>query len=351
MTMARITKLGLLCCVLAWAAPVAADGVTNGLSVAVSRDGAQLVAGGDVRALYELDPETLKVKRRVYLGRRVQEMAFSKDGSVLVVESTKALQWLDAKTLRPTKTEEKMGRMSVASEADLLAVNSTDRTRVIKVLRMTTGEQTAEIPYDRRQSIAAFGISPDGKRLALMYYRRKDESEAVVGYKDIPKDLKDAAKREFQQKHDGYMAQLLVFDVATGKTTLDKKLWYSPKGGGNRVVFAGDAIHVIAYDNQNARVTMAGEVTYFELGNSYNYGVGAAPDGSVVFSGGLRDGNRTVLDGFEATPFRLSEVMGFPEYFKDFDVSADGTGYGGTTAWRIIKISPDGKIAKSKPVY
>ena len=83
----RIGGLGLALVALTWVAPaahVAADGVGNGLSVAVTADGSRLVAGGDVRALYELDPETLAVKRRVHLGRRVQEMAFSKDGSTLV---------------------------------------------------------------------------------------------------------------------------------------------------------------------------------------------------------------------------------------------------------------------------
>nr|MDJ0975149.1 hypothetical protein [Planctomycetota bacterium] len=217
--------------------------------------------------------------------------------------------------------------------------------------KMTTGEEVATLPYNERQSIAGFGITPDGKRVALLYYRKKDENEKAVPYKEIPKDLDKVARREFQQKNDGYTAQLVIYEVATAKILFDKKLWYGPKGGGNRIVWSGEAIHVIAYDNQCAHITMDGTVTYFELGNSYNYASEGSLDGKVLLTGGLRDGTRTVLDGRKNTPFRLDKIDGFPEYFKDFSVAADGTAFGGTTAWRIIKIAPDGKIVAKKPVY
>lgn len=347
----RTASVAALTILLATPGPATADGVSNGLSVAVTRDGSRIVAGGDVRALYEIDPATLEVKRRVHLGRRVQELAFSKDGTVLVVESTEAMQWLDAKTLQPTRTETKIGRMSVAAEADLVAVNSRRRPWSINVLQMKTGEVTASLPYESRRSIAGFGITPDGKRVALLYARQKNEAEKAVPYKEIPQELKGTARNEFQQKNDGYTSQLVVFDVATGKTLVDKTLWYAPKGGNNRFVWTGEVLHVIAYDNQCARITLDGTIRYFELANSYNYAFEASGDGEVLLSGGLRTGTRTVLDGLKPTPFELEKIDGFPEYFKDFSIAGDGTAYGGTTAWRLIKISPEGKIVGRRPVY
>ncbi|MCP5102345.1 MAG: hypothetical protein GY950_03150, partial [bacterium] len=61
----------------------------NGLgAVAVSPDGKTIVVGGDTRTLYVLDPSSLEVKKRIWLKTNIYEMAFNKDGSVLVVEDT-----------------------------------------------------------------------------------------------------------------------------------------------------------------------------------------------------------------------------------------------------------------------
>jgi hypothetical protein len=108
---------------------------------------------------------------------------------------------------------------------------------------------------------------------------------------------------------------------------------------------------LVGYPNQNARISPEGEVTYFELSNSYNYGLGAQADGSVVLSGGLRDGARTTLPGLEAVAFRLDELPGFPEYFKSFTFAADGTGYAGTSGWRVVRIGPDGALGPIAPVF
>ena len=104
----RFVFLGLvasLVTLLGVTTPARGGGLTDGLAVAVTADGARLVAGGSNRVLYELDPTTLEVKRRVWLGRQIMHMLFSPDGKVLVVESTAAVQWLKADTLEPFATK------------------------------------------------------------------------------------------------------------------------------------------------------------------------------------------------------------------------------------------------------
>ena len=322
----------------------------GGLAVAVSPDGTQLVVGGDSRAFYVLDPTSLAVTRRVHLGRAIVDLAFAPDGKHLAVESTKAVQIVDATTWEVVQTHEDFERMSVAADAGLVASVSR-RPAAIQILSMTDGSIKAAIPYDSMQTVASFGLSPDGSKLALLYYRKSSETEPKVASGDIPKELKGAARKAFQQEHDGYTGQFLVFDVATGKATLDKTLWFSASGGGSRTVWRGADAFVIGYDNQNAKITADGTVTYFELGNSYNYGWSPSPDGGVILSGGLRSGTRTPTATLEGVAFELDALPGFPEYWKSFSFARDGTGFGGTSCWRVARIDAAGKIVKVAPVH
>ena len=325
-------------------------GIPGDLVVAVTADGKRLVGGGKTRALYEIDPQTLEVKARVHLGRGATAMAFSPDGNVLVVETAKAMLWLDSKTFKPIKTDKELDEM-VAVPAIGLGAFRHRKSATIRILSLADASEKGVLPYDKMQSVAAFGLSPDAKKLALLYYRKRDKEEKKVPYKEIPKDLKGAKLNEFKQRNDGNTARYLVFDVAAGKSILDKKLWYTAPGGGNTLYWSGDKVFVVSYENQNALIDAQGEVTYFELGNSYNYAMGCMADGSALLTGGLRDASRTTLPDLKITPFELDRLEGFPEYFRSFSFAADGTGYAGTTGWRVIRITPDGKVDKAAPVY
>ena len=53
----------------------------------------------------------------------------------------------------------------------------------------------------------------------------------------------------------------------------------------------------------------------------------------------------------KAKTFRIERVPGFPEYFKGFSLASDGTGFGATSSFRVVRIEPDGTISKLAPVY
>ncbi len=343
--------LALACLVLVLLCPSAPAAVPlGGLAVAVTPDGARLVAGGDSRALYVLDPTTLAVTQRVHLGRSIVALAFSGDGKRLWVESTGAVQMLDAASWKVLNTFEKAERMAVAPRANLVAVLERRGAR-IRLLSMADGSDKGAVPFDRMKSVSAFGLSPDGKQLAMLYRQERSDAEKKVERKDIPKDLKGAALNEFKQRNDGYQSRFVVHDVATGKAVRDQQLWYSASGGGMRIAWQGDAVVAIGYRNQNARIAADAEVTYFELANSYNYGTGVSADGSTVLSGGLRSGARTTLADRKGTAFELDKQPGFPEYWKSFSFANDGTGFGGTSGWRVVRIDAAGKIVKTAPVH
>lgn len=345
----------LLGVLLAAGAPSAdAGGTTTGLAVAVTPDGSRLVAGGSNRVLYELDPETLEVKRRHWYGRQIMDMAFSPDGAALVVESTQIIEWLKADTFEPFVTLEKGVSMAPAPRLDLVAVAVHGFPPSIRLYGFSDGQQKAEIQYDRTVPVAAYGLSPDGKKLALLHYRRQDENEEKVAQKDIPEEIRKQRGyplEVYKQQHDGYTSRFLVYEVATGKALLDTKVWFGTSGGGHLVSWSGDDVLVTTYHNVNARIDPEGKVTPFELGNSYNYARHATTDGKAILTGGLRKGARTLMADLAATTFECDDLPGFPEYYKAFTSTKDGLAYAGTTAFRVVKIDAAGKIVKSAPVY
>ena len=143
----------------------------------------------------------------------------------------------------------------------------------------------------------------------------------------------------------------MVVEVETGKTLLEKQLWFSTSSGNNMLVWRGDDAYVVGYSNQNAKISKDGALTYFELENSFNYAFAPSADGAAFWTGGLRTGAHTTIEGLVATPFELDALPGFPEYYKTFSAAKDGTAFAGTASFRVAKIGADGKLVKVAPVY
>ena len=84
----------------------------GGLTVALSPDGKVMVAAGDNRTLYILDPGKMEVTQRVWLGVCIVGLQFNKDGNVLLAEDTDGtLHLIDVKTWQEKKNLPK-GRQS-----------------------------------------------------------------------------------------------------------------------------------------------------------------------------------------------------------------------------------------------
>ena len=70
-------------------------------AVAVSADGKWIAVGGQNRVVYLLDADTLEVKKRIHLGARIGGLAFSRDGTRLVIEDeTDTLHLMDTATAK-----------------------------------------------------------------------------------------------------------------------------------------------------------------------------------------------------------------------------------------------------------
>ncbi len=322
----------------------------GGLTVAVSGDGSQLVAGGDTRTLLVLDPETLETKARHWIGTSILNLAFNKDGSVLAVHDTsdavilyKTSDWSEIAKIP------KVANFSAAPDADLIAGQDGNyKGPHAKVFSFTDGSEKASIPLPEGKKVASLGINSEGTKIAILCQGETDESEPKVERSDIPKDLKGIAAKEFQQKNDGKTSTFLILDIAGSSIATETKTFFTESSGS--IAYSGETIAFVEYGNVNAKITPAGEFTLFELANSFNYGIGFNRNDSKILTGGLANFSITEIDNLESVTGKVDKLPGWPEYFKGFTGTADGTKlYGGTSAFRVVKILPDGTVAAAMP--
>lgn len=330
--------------------PAFAGTPIGGLTVTLSPDESTLIASGDPRTLYVTDPATLEVKDRIWVETSVFSIDYNKDGSVLAVHDTK-----DEVRLYSTSDWSLMNTIkgcysfTVSREADIFAgYYVTDA--VAKIYSFSDGSEKASIQFPERTGISAMGLSADGSKLAIIFKDDDDEEEEKLGYSDIPKDLKGLDKDRFQLEHDGKTSKIGIYDTATGDVIKEFKTFYTSTSE-SQITFDGDSIVVLNYRNLNAFISPEGEVEMFQMPSSFNYGMGFAPDKSLVMGGGLAKASFMKVADKSFVEYSIDKLPGWPEYFQGFCASSDGTVYGATSAYRVIKVAPDGTVQEQKPVH
>jgi WD40 repeat protein len=323
----------------------------GGLAVAVSPDGKTLVAAGDNRTLYFINSATMEVTGRHWLGTPILAISFNKAGDRIVAESTdEALLLIDAANGKIIKQEDKAGKVAVALEVDLaVARNPSHSGQIVRVLSLTDLSDKASINFDKDDKIAALGLSPDGKTVAAWLEPVNDDSEPKNT--KVPEGVKGLDADEFRQRNDGKTSKLLTFNAADGSKLSEQKLYFSPSATGATIAFQGDDVLIINYSNLNAKIDPKGEVTLFKLKSSYNYGIGVSADHQTLMGGGLAAGTQLKPADLSQKEFKIDRLPGWPEYFKDFAFATDGTSFGSTSGYRIIKINADGTFDKSYPIF
>lgn len=320
-------------------------------AIAVSPDGAVLVAAGDNRVLYVLDPASLEVKQRVHIAVNPSEAVFSKDGTTLAIFDTDG----DVHLLATADWSEKLKidggeAFAVSAGADSFATlgypTSENDVYTTPMTVYALGDGTKKLEAAIAGQAKSLVAAPDGSAYAVMLERKEDAAETK---EEPPADLKDLAKEEFEQKHDGYTAEVVMLD-GTGKETGRAPTWYTTYDALSGTVDGGTA-YFLGYSNDNLKIAADGTASLFKLAPSYLYGIGISPDGKKAAAGSLRDGT---IHGFaegSGPTYELDDQPGWPEYFEGFGFAPDGSVYGGTTAYRLAHIGADGAIITVKPIY
>lgn len=332
--------------------PASAAVPIGGLTVAVSGDGTKLVAGGNTRTILVLDPDSLDVKARHWIGASIVDMAFNKDGSVLAVMDTSATVYLyDTKTWKAKFTLQKRDKMTVYTGSDILAgYESNYRGGLVHLNSMKDGSNIGQIKLQPKERVAAMGFSADGKKLAVLLQGEKSPDEPEVRSNDIPKDLRGIAREDFRMHNDGRVSTYRVFEVPSGKQLSESKTFFTLNSG--QIAVDDKGMTILGYSRHGLRINVEGKGNLFTTQNSFNYGLGLSPDGSLWLSGGLANYSLTANPALtNKGKGRLDRLPSWPEYFKGFSATADNkTIYGATTAYRVVKIGGDGKLIKAAPV-
>jgi len=323
--------------------------------VAVTGDGKTVVAFKD-RTLYVIDGDTLTVRKRIWNEAKVKHLCFCNDGTKLVVaDDAKRLRILDVATGAFDKELEKMDpeTVSFAPAVDLAATihSKTWTQSEIVLVSMTDAGIKARIALPEKFRTAGLALLPDGRKIIVFSHPLSDKEEKVP-HAERPKDLKDLAKKEYDEKHDGQHMEILTYALPDGKLESKKETWYTLKN--DTVVFTcGGDVLTVPYSNPAARIQADGSVELFKTPVFCNYGFGYSADGGSYLAGSLaayalvRPGKKKV----ETEIPRDQRLPGFPEYFYGFGFALDGSAFGWTSGPRIGRIGPNGKLLKLVPVF
>jgi hypothetical protein len=318
-------------------------------AVALRPDGKLLAVGGQNRVIYLVGTDTLAVTQRLYLGTRIGALAFSRDGKRLVVEDeTDRLRLLELPAGKEIARVDNVAAMGLNPAGDRIVARDTLALTKLRLLALEDLDDRGSLLLPDRP--AAWAFEPGGKRLTVLSMGLPGEEERVP-FAKIPADLKGLARAEFQQKHDGHESYLRTLDLETGKVVRQAKLWFTSDSDSTLLVRAGDAVRVYNRSNVCARIAADNKVTLFQTEQRYNHGLGVSANGKHLFTGGLAEGWLGPPAGGLRVRFEIAPLPGQDEFLSRFAVRGDGSAYAVTTAFRVVKISKEGRVEKVAAVY
>ncbi len=344
----RALFLSLCCCGLALAGGVTGRGGLE--TVAVSPDGKLVAAGGQNRVVYLLDAATLEVKRRIWAGARVGGLAFTKDGKRLAIEDeTDLLTLLDLDSGKTLAKLTGAGGIILSPAGDHLAFRDAGETAKnrLRLVSLDKLEEAGVVELPDRP--VAWTFDAAGKRLFILGAGRKADEKRLTAA-EVPRELKGLARWTFRLKNDGVEAYLYQAEVPAGKVVSVARTWYTSDSDSTRLVRLGDRTLVFNRANLCARIDDRGDTAMFETTQPVNHAVAASPDGKVLVLGGQGEGSLGPVEGARAQ-FRVDPPPGQAEYFNRFFVAADGSAWGVTTAFRIVRVNKFGRVEQVAPVY
>lgn len=333
---------------IAFAPTAFADTPAGGIGgLAMSPDGTMLLAAGDTRTIYALNPQTLEVTNRIYAQSTIVWMTYRNDGQVVFTRDTDGtITALDANSFQVLWTQTRTEGVDYAPLTNQLAyIKRERRNGMLVIVDGATFAQKAQHDLGE-MSPRAIGISPEGARAVVISYSEKRESEEK---KRPGNDLKGVEKEIYRQQNDQRGAKIAQVDLLLGKVDVAQS-WYKSDNIKKLAVTAAGA-HVLSYGAEVASLTAGGEVEIIDAGARYRYGAAMTANGDGIVSGSMREITVKTLASDAAQVFKLDQLPGWPEYVIRFATSPDGKIYGATTAYRVIEIDPASGAVRSAPIY
>lgn len=326
-----------------------ADTPVNGIGgLAISPDGATVLAAADSRVIYVMDGATMQVTNRVYTGTTTVWMDYRIDGKVVFMRDTDGtLQARDAATFDVLWKMDRTETAAYAFAANQLAVTvREDRKYVAKLIDATTFETKATYELGEKFYPSAQGISLDGLRMVVMSRSEKrpgeEKKRPESGMKGIERSL-------FQQQHDQRGARIAQIDLILGNVSVTES-WYKSDNVRGMVVTPTDTF-VLSFSQEMSRISAAGDVEIIDSGARNHYGATMTTAADRIVSGSLKQITVKPLDSDAAQVFKLDDLPGWPEYVIRFETTQDGKILAATTAYRVIVLDPAAGSVQAHPVH
>lgn len=344
----------MIAVVLSVSLPVSAD------QIAVSADGSAVISSIG-RVLYQHDPQTLEVTKRMRFDQEIEVIATSNDGkrfyvghgvfdlTLDVVDSATGKRLSRIEDVQSPRDKTPSGALAASIESGRLAVRT--ETGVV-VLDLASGQTLAEIELKQLDAEPfAMAFSPDGKTIVEISRQHDNDEAKEDGWVSHDTPLEETTKLV---KADGKGATMRVIDVQAKQVKQTLPLFYAPDlFSGTSIGFSGnDRLTVLTYNNVNAHIGLDGTIELFRL-KELAYGSGVTHGGQRFYTGSMiHSGHAYNATGEVLAEIKAAEANpGWPEYFETFAFTKDGTAYGLTSAQRIFKLNDEHAMSVVKPVY
>lgn len=336
--------------------PAFAEAPTDALgAIAVSPDGGTVIASGNPRTFYVIDSATLEVKQRVWHGYNPLRLNWSKDGKTLALFQTNdVVTFFDAETLTEKVSTEKFNDHCFAAAAEKLVTMTSGSPKdgkspiTLAVYSLASGEKLNSTTFEYSAPVSAVGCNPDATEIviATREYDTKGEER-----KDPPKDMPREEQPEFRKRNDAKAMWLGWYDGDLNKGP-EFESWFSSTKPSLFFIKDGKALWLRSA-TENAEFDKDGSVTMKTLNKASSfYGELTSDDHSYFLVGSLSKGAIVDTATLGETEFSFpNRLNGWPEYLYGFAIAPDGTIYGGTSAYRMMKISRQGQVLDMKPVH